>query len=414
MLLKLISQLCDRDNRSKAAELLAEWFDCSSLIIFLIDPEIGILLPAPGFHQVLPDGVTWQQFTTDVAHKGYHAGTLPFPHKDSQVSAVGISGPESSVAILIGGRPSAEAVEPLQAILPLLTSLFKQEQFVLTAKARVLLADESTMRAEKLAATIDQMRTHLKDALLKQAQDKKDIQELMQKKDEFMNVASHELKTPVTTMKAYLQILNKKINLGETASAREFIHKAASQIEKLTALINDLLDVTKIHAGQMVYHFSELDLSEVIDEVVSHVQVTTSTHRIVLENDAAVLVYGEKHRLEQVISNFLSNAIKYSPKADQVIVSLVVNGKKAKVSIRDFGIGIPKDKQELVFDRFFRVQESSKQFAGLGLGLYISAEIIKRHDGVIGVESNGEGSNFYFILPVVTAEPGSEVFDSGK
>jgi signal transduction histidine kinase len=410
MLLKLISQLWDRDNRSKAAELLAAWFECSSLIIFLNDTEIGILLPAPGFNQVLPGGGKWQHFTTEVAHKSYHAGTLPFPDKDSEVSAVGISGPESSVAILLGGSPSAEALEPLQAILPLLISLFKQEQYVLTAKARVLLADESTIRAEKLAATIDQMRSHLKDALLKQAQDKKDIEELMQKKDEFMNVASHELKTPVTTMKAYLQILKKKMNLGDTESSREFIHKAASQIEKLTALINDLLDVTKIHAGQMIYHFLEFDLSEVINEVVSQVQITTTTHRIVLENNVPVLVYGEKHRLEQVISNFLSNAIKYSPEADQVIVSLVVNGKEAKVSIRDFGIGIPKDKQDLVFDRFFRVQESSRQFAGLGLGLYISAEIIKRHGGAVGVESNGDGSEFYFILPVVTPISDSESF----
>ena len=406
MLLNLIAGLNDRDNRLKAADLLAEWFDCRSLIIFITDPEIGIVLPAPGFPQLLPDGVMWQQFITSVAHKGYHVGTLAYPDKASLNSAVGISGPEGSVAVLLGGIPSAEALKPLQAILPLLITLFNQEQFVLTAKSKVLLADKSAVDAERLAATIDQMRSNLKKALVKQAEDKKDIEELMNKKDEFMNVASHELKTPVTTMKAYLQILNKRKDLSDTES-RKFIEKASNQTEKLISLINDLLDVTKIHAGKMVYHRSILDLSEVIDEVVLQVQVTASTHRLVVENNVSVLVCGEKHRLEQVVNNFLSNAIKYSPKADQVIVSLVVEGKYAKVSVRDFGIGIPKDKQELVFDRFFRVQESSRQYEGLGLGLYISAEIIERHNGRVGVESCGEGSEFYFVLPVVTLEDNS-------
>jgi two-component system CheB/CheR fusion protein len=169
----------------------------------------------------------------------------------------------------------------------------------------------------------------------------------------------------------------------------------------LTSLVDDLLDVTKIHAGKMVYHFSSIDLAALIEEIVSQTQFSVQTHRIVIKNNVPVIVHGEKNRLEQVLSNFLSNAVKYSPGENEVIISSDLVNNEVKVSVRDFGIGIPPDQQEYVFDRFFRVQESSRKFSGLGLGLYISAEIIKRHGGSVGVESDGNGSEFYFKIPVV-------------
>ncbi|MDB5139132.1 MAG: sensor protein [Mucilaginibacter sp.] len=400
-ILQLISGLSDRDNRFKAAIQLAAWFGCTYLMIFITDPEIGVLLPAPGFPQTLPDGKAWRDFTSQCAVKGCHSGTLPFPANDNPLSAIGISGPENSVAVLLGGMPAEADVDPLRQSMPILVTLFNREQAYLTAAIRVSLADKSAVKAEKLAATIDQMRIHLKDALIKQEKDKKDIEELMKKKDEFMNVASHELKTPITSMQAYLQILNKIVPPGGKNSAGDFVYKANKQAGRLTALINDLLDVTKIQAGQMVYNFVDLDLSELIHEVVAQVQVTAQSHRILFKHTVPVIVHGERHRLEQVINNFLSNAIKYSPEADRVIVSAGLQNKEVRVSVRDFGIGIPVEQREFVFDRFFRVQESSKQFSGLGLGLYISAEIIRRHGGMVGVESHEVGSEFFFHVPVV-------------
>ncbi|MFD2144334.1 sensor histidine kinase [Mucilaginibacter antarcticus] len=136
---------------------------------------------------------------------------------------------------------------------------------------------------------------------------------------------------------------------------------------------------------------------------MAQVQVTTQTHQIIIAHNVPAKINGEQHRVEQVINNFLSNAIKYSPGAEKVIIRSDINDNTVKFSVRDFCIGIPIDKQQYVFDRFYRVQESSKNFSGLGLGLYISAEIIRRHGGTVGVNSDASGSEFYFTLPVLDA-----------
>jgi two-component system CheB/CheR fusion protein len=285
--------------------------------------------------------------------------------------------------------------------LPVLINLFTRELFEFSTQARIEAADKAVTKAEKLTATIDVMRLHLKDALAEQKKDKKAIEELMRKKDEFMNIASHELRTPITTTKAYLQILQKMIPPQENSTAGDFIIKANKQMGKLTNLIDGLLDVSKIHAGQMVYYFDDFNLENLIEEVVPQVQFTTQTHQIIIANNVSAKINGERHRLEQVINNFLSNAIKYSPGVGKVIIRSDINDHVVKVSVRDFGIGIPAEKQPYVFDRFYRVHESSKKFSGLGLGLYISSEIIRRHGGTYGVNSDAQGSEFYFTLPVV-------------
>ncbi|MDB5005314.1 MAG: chemotaxis protein [Mucilaginibacter sp.] len=401
MLLKLIAGLNDRDNRFEAAKNLAGYFGCSYLFVFIIDQEIGVLLPAPGFPQTLPDGCAWQSFINNCPNDGCYSGSLPFPEKQMVLPAIGISGPENSIIILLGGNPSAGEVAPLKTISPILISLFTQESIHSAVKTKVAFAEKTVAKAEKLASTIDVMRTHLKDALIQKEKDKKAIEDLMEKKDEFMNVASHELKTPITTLKAYLQVLQKMVPATALSSAGDFINKANKQIKKLTDLVDDLLDVNKIQAGRMVYQFSDINLVTLIEEIVEQTQMTTLTHRIVLQNNSSVIISGERNRLEQVLGNFLSNAIKYSPNASEVVVKSELTNKEVKVSVRDFGIGIPLDEQEHIFDRFYRVNESSRKFSGLGLGLFISAEIIKKHGGTIGVESNGAGSEFYFTMPLV-------------
>ena len=400
MLLKLIAGLGTRESRYEAAIRLASQLNCSHLIIFVDDPVIGVLLPAPGFPQTLPDGKAWQSFLREVIAKGYHCGSLPFKSADL-LSAAGIAGPGNSAAVLLGGAPAEEELEPLKDMLPVLVALFRQEQASISSETRVLLAERSAAKAEGLARTIDLMREQLKNALIDQKQGKRDIEDLMNKKDEFMNVASHELKTPITSMRAYLQILNRLIPEEENYIANDIIQKANLQAGHLTQLINDLLDVSKIHAGQMDYHFADIELSEMIRDVVEQVQMTETTHRIIVTENTRALVHGERQRLEQVLHNFLSNAIKYSPDADKVVVSSYLEGNQVKVCVKDYGIGLSEEVIPFVFDRFFRVRETSRQFSGLGLGLFICSEIIKRHSGHVGAMSSTLGTEFFFQLPIV-------------
>jgi two-component system CheB/CheR fusion protein len=229
--------------------------------------------------------------------------------------------------------------------------------------------------------------------------------ELMQKKDEFMSIASHELKTPITSIKGFLQLTTR---LAKKSSADHhmltYIDKANKQLENLTFLVNDLLDVSKIHAGKMQFNYSHFNSKALIAECVDDMQ-STEDYEIIVEQVDDADIYADQHRIQQVINNFLSNAIKYSPDSKAVIISARLVEGQIRVSVKDFGIGIPSDKANMVFDRFFRVDDTNYQFPGLGLGLYICAEIVTRHGGTIGVDSEeGKGSNFWFQIPLGTNE----------
>lgn len=226
--------------------------------------------------------------------------------------------------------------------------------------------------------------------------------DLLNKKDEFISIASHELKTPITSLKAALQIMERAALKGDSIKTVDaFIQKAIRQVDKLTELIKDLLDVTKIQSGKLELRKTEFVLDELITECTEELQSSSQKHRLIIEGATGVKIYGDKTRLEQVIINLLANAIKYSPNADKVVINVEKLDEGVKVAITDFGIGIPADKIPLIFDRFYRVDEYSQRYAGLGLGLYISSEIINQHKGTINIESKiGVGSTFWFVIPV--------------
>lgn len=218
------------------------------------------------------------------------------------------------------------------------------------------------------------------------------------KKDEFLSIASHELKTPLTGIKAFNQLMQRTKNADQQ---QIFLKKSAENILRLERLISDLLDVTKINAGKMNYTMEPFNFSKMIANSIENVQHTKPSHEIIIEGNADVTYTGDHFRLEQVMQNFLLNAIKYSPGSDKVIVNSRVEMGNIVVSVQDFGIGIPAESMPLLFDRYYRVDNATMQFEGLGLGLFISSEILKRHYGSFWIESNpGQGSTFYFRLPV--------------
>jgi len=227
-----------------------------------------------------------------------------------------------------------------------------------------------------------------------------DQQRAIERKDEFISIASHELKTPVTSIKGYVQILRFNFEKEGNMAAAELLSRVDNQINKLSTLISDLLDVRKIENGQFQFHESVFDFNEMIIEVVEETGRALIDRNIICELDETHQVKGDRNKIGQVVSNFIDNAGKYSPGDTNIIVRTAVNGDNIKLMVQDFGMGIPKDQQAKVFERFFRVTgEAENTYAGLGLGLYISAEIVKRHKGNIGLISDkGKGSTFYFEL----------------
>jgi PAS domain S-box-containing protein len=227
-----------------------------------------------------------------------------------------------------------------------------------------------------------------------------EIQVLNSKKDEFIGLASHELKTPMTSLNGYLQIIDRSLPADD--KNKLFIQKALSQINKLSGLISDLLDVSKIEAGKLPFTYAAFNLPQLIEEVVDLMQYSTKSHRIIICSDISdLLVNADRQRLEQVIINLISNAIKYSPQADHVNISVSRQNDKAVVAVQDFGIGIKKEQHDRIFSRFYRVDDVASHISGLGIGLYISNEIITRHQGKFSVDSEtGKGSTFKFEIPL--------------
>ncbi len=234
-------------------------------------------------------------------------------------------------------------------------------------------------------------------------------QKAIQARDEFLSIASHELKTPITSLKLQLQMTRRSVEpvTGKTPTPEKLAHildVSTLQVNRLTALVEDLLDISRIESGKLTYHFETLNLSELVNEMVERYRDHLTSEGIVLtcHTPGDLFVSGDRFRMEQVILNLLSNAGKYGQQKP-VEVTVTRTDQMAKISFRDQGLGIPKDKLGKVFERFERAV-SSNNISGLGLGLYISQEIVKAHGGIITVESIEEvGSIFEVNLPEIVS-----------
>ena len=231
-----------------------------------------------------------------------------------------------------------------------------------------------------------------------------EIKELDQQKDYFISVASHELKTPVTSIKGYIQLLQDKYeSAGDPflKSALSIIHR---QVDRLTLLISDLLDLSKIKSGSLSFSEQQFYINNLVEEIIDQIGHIYPSHKISFIRGENILVSADRERIGQVLINLLTNAVKYSPGVDKIKVETVLDKGWAIVSIEDYGVGISKQNQERIFERFYRVEgKNEKTFPGFGIGLFIASEIIRRHNGKIGVTSEpGKGSVFYFSLPEKT------------
>jgi len=230
----------------------------------------------------------------------------------------------------------------------------------------------------------------------------REAQEAIRLRDDFLSIAAHELKTPLTPLKLHLQALKQHAGSGQPLQPAR-MDKALSQVGRLSGLINDLLDVSRIEAGRLELERGSLVLPELVCEVVSDFSPVCPQHRFACQKPAEPLVIlGDRGRLAQVLTNLLENAVKYSPMGGAVRVTIERRGSEAVIEVADSGIGIPADQQEHLFERFFRARNAPiSGFGGLGLGLYICRDIVQRHGGRIWVESELEhGSTFHVALPM--------------
>jgi PAS domain S-box-containing protein len=266
-----------------------------------------------------------------------------------------------------------------------------EERLLVNGEEKIFLSTKSPLRDANNEIT----------GLILVTRDITDRKEVEQRKDDFISMASHELKTPITTLKAQTQLLKRRLEREGHNDAVTALAKIETQTNRLTRLVSDLLDVAKIQSGQLDYAEEAIAIDDLVRESIETVRHTTSTHTITLHGASSRQVIGDKDRLEQVFINMLNNAIKYSPQATNVDVFLDTTDTTMTIRVQDYGIGISEANRDKIFERFYRVLDgNTKTLSGLGMGLFISNEIVQRHHGNIDVTGEeGTGTTFSVTLP---------------
>jgi len=256
-------------------------------------------------------------------------------------------------------------------------------------------ANGNIIGASKIARDIsEQLITQQEKARLYEK-----VKKLNDKKDEFIGFASHELKTPITSIHGYLQMLTR---LAKDEQSHIFLKKASQQVKRANSLISELLDVSKIESGKLQIHTTTFDIQQLVEDVIEMISYNNQKFKISLKSAISeLLITGDSSRIEQVIINLLTNAMRYSGGNEEIIVHLSQTHDEVAVGVQDYGIGIPADQLHDIFLKYFRVDNQNHNVSGLGIGLFLCQEIINLHQGRIWVESElSKGSTFWFALPI--------------
>lgn len=274
-------------------------------------------------------------------------------------------------------------------------------------KININLKDEITKK-EKAEREIKKLNSYLERRVKERTKELENalqqLQELEKRKDDFISMASHELKTPITSMNGYVYALEKNLNENNFDTSKKIINKVQMQINKQSKLVADLLDTTRLQVQQLQLVEDYFDINTLVTDTIADLQATTSTHTITVNGSCSQKIFGDKERISQVVNNFVTNALKFSPREKIVEVSITENKNDVVISVTDKGLGMDNKHLKKIFERFYRVyDEKEKTYPGMGVGLYIAKEIIDRHNGKIWTKSKkGQGSTFYFSLPFKT------------
>jgi len=388
----------------RVAEVLGDW----AAVILRTDKTTNELSVASIYHRDMASlGLAWSYL--------YRQPLVVGEGLIGQVVATGYPSLTSNVGGIARGEAykvaMAASATPMQLasllILPLRTRREMLGALIVAANdPDRTMTDEklplAEVLAERAALAIENSKLYTE-----QVEARRKVEDLSRLKDEFLSIASHELRTPVTSIKGYTQLAKTLIREGDLGTSEEYLDIALDQIDRMSRLILELLDVSRIETGRLEIRRESIPWTTFVRDVVHRHHTAVSDRRFHLNiTDSKKVVNGDRDRLEQVLGNLLENAVKYSPDGSEIFVSVEDKGDLLLTSVCDRGIGIPSDEIAQVFERFHRGRQvSSTNYGGLGLGLYITKQIIERHGGAIWVESKeGAGTTFYFTLPAEVVE----------
>src|SRR5579884_636688 len=395
--LECLTALVTSSRRSDAITALAHHLAADYVIIFIVDPEIGVLLPAPGFPPTLPSGSEWREFVRSCHVGRAQRDSLPTPGGRGIAPAVGFGARDGSAVVALGGEPRLDAMEAVADLLPFVAAALRSEQLAAGATTEAIAERSEAEQMRVLASSLEAAQDQVRQAL-------GETRRALEAREQFVAMASHELKTPLASLTLEVQLLERLFHRGAESPDRhldEAIRRLKRQVARLSTLADDLLDVSLARVGVLKIRREDVDLAQLAENVVERFLDYARSRNVdlSLRIEAPVRGFWDPHRIDQVLSNVLSNAIKYGNRQP---VDIVVgrSGDRALVAVRDRGSGIAEADLRRIFERFERVQHLSDP-GGFGLGLNIASEIARLHGGRIDVESAvGQGTTFTIVLPL--------------
>lgn len=403
-LIELFARFGDAGAREDAASELALALGVERVLLFVRDPDVGSLVPAPGFPQTIRGGPAWRTFVRACTRPGCHT---------AEVEALDCGGAatvrvtahvtEMAALFLFGRDGDPTLLAEMLAIFPLIGGIVRAEHMARLARGEAEVARAAGRHASNLAVALDTARADVERALAESARLNAELGERDRKKDDFLAMLGHELRNPMAAISGAIEVMRSRPDdPAQVAKAGAILER---QVEQLTRLVDDLLDVARITRGKVVLRREPLELGAVAQRAVEPAQGAAAAkgHTLDLDVRALVFVDADRTRLEQMITNLLTNAIKYTDDGGHIRVTVDADRADAVITVADDGIGIAKDVLPTVFDAFNQVDSSIDRGAGgLGVGLTVVRRLVELHGGRVDAKSElGRGSTFSIRIPSV-------------
>lgn len=422
-LLHRLADLVEPEKRAAAIQALAEQLGIATFLVFLVDPEIGNLLSAPGFPQTIPERHRWRPFLEACRAKGRYEDVLPWPTRSTLVPAIGLSSSDKWVLVLLGGKPSEEAIDELLPLVPMLAAGLALERKLASIAAQSDLAQQSAREAATLAICLDDARRAAQkeigarrqaEAALRETKDQlartnealearveertARLQDTIAELEAFSYSISHDMRAPLRAMQGYAEVLAEDAREKLGPEEREHLDRIARASRRLDALINDVLRYTRLARCEVV--LTPLSLDRLIADVIEQYSQLRPPVADIQLQEPLPQVLGHEVLLVQCLSNLLTNAVKFVPTGRRPSVRIRTETTESRVRlwIEDNGIGISQENFQRIFGMFERINPEV-EFDGTGIGLAIVKRAVDRMGGKIGLRSTlAQGTSFWIEL----------------
>lgn len=406
-LLAVLARFAEPGARESAAAQLASALGVDRVLLFVRDPEVGSWLPAPGFPQTLRFGPSFRAFLRECRDDGSYTREIELdePAGFFRIDAF----VQGAAALFALGRerrnPRAQVVTETLAALPLVGAVLSAEHAARLAQGQAAVARATGRHANDLAIALDAARMDVERALAESARLNAELEERDRRKDDFLAMLGHELRNPMAAISGAIEVMR---SLPEDAEQMmKARHVLERQAEQLAHLVDDLLDVARITRGKVVLKPQRVDVATIARRAIDAAQSAAAAkgHELVSELRSPVHVNADPTRLEQMVANLLTNAIKYTDSGGHIRITVDADGDEAVIAVRDDGIGIPASFVPRIFDAFHQVDpDIDRSAGGLGVGLTVVRRLAELHRGRVDVESvAGKGSTFTIRLPTASS-----------